>query len=47
MLTYLMCSITNATGGATAIGVPGNWNMNQCFGGVVGKDGIAITPQSG
>lgn len=47
MLTWLNCGITNATGGATAIGVPGNWNMNQCFGGVIAKNGIAITPQSG
>lgn len=47
MLTYLNLGITNATGGATAIAVPGNWNMNQCFGGVIAKNGIAITPQSG
>lgn len=47
MLTWLNCGITNATGGATAIAVPGNWNMNQCFGGVIAKNGIAITPQSG
>ncbi len=47
MLTYLNCGITNATGGATAIAVPGNWNMNQCFGAVIAKNGIAITPTSG
>jgi len=40
-------AITNATGGATAFGTPGNINMNQVFGGVIGKNGIAITPQSG
>ena len=39
--------ITNATGGATAINTPGNWNMFQNFGGVVAKQGIAITPISG
>ena len=39
--------ITNGTGGATAISTPGNWNMFQNFGGVIAKQGIAITPTSG
>lgn len=39
--------IQAATGGATAIGTPGNWNMFQNFGGVIAKQGIAITPTSG
>lgn len=39
--------IANATGGATAINTPGNWNMDESYGGVIGKSGIVITPQSG
>ena len=40
-------SITNATGGATAMGTPGNINMHFCRGGVIGKNSVDITPQSG
>lgn len=40
-------SITNATGGATAISTPGNLNMHYVRGGVIGKASIDITPQSG
>lgn len=47
MWTYVMAGITSATGGATAIATPGNVMMDQCYGGVVGKNGIAITPASG
>lgn len=39
--------IQNATGGATAISTPGNWNMAKNQGAVLGKEGIEITPQSG
>jgi hypothetical protein len=45
--SYVLAGITAATGGATAIGTPGNIVMAQCFGGVLGKDAIAITPASG
>lgn len=40
-------AITNATGGATALGTPGNLNLFYVRGGVVGKAAIDITPQSG
>lgn len=46
-VAYNNLGITNATGGATAINTPGSWNMSQNFGGVSGKQGIAITPASG
>lgn len=46
-MVFCNFAITNATGGATAMGTPGNINMTNCFGGVVGKNAIAITPQSG
>lgn len=38
--------IAAASGGATAINTPGNWNMDESYGGVIGKSGIVITPQS-
>lgn len=41
------CQITNATGGATAFGTPGNLSFMQTRGGVIAKAGIDITPQSG
>lgn len=41
------CQITNATGGATAFGTPGNLSFAYTRGGVIGKAGIDITPQSG
>ena len=47
IVAYNSLAITNGTGGATAINTPGNWNMFQNFGGVVAKQGIAITPTSG
>ncbi len=40
-------AITNATGGATAFGTPGNLNIFYTRGGVIGKAAIDITPQSG
>lgn len=40
-------AITNGTGGATALGTPGNLNIFYTRGGVPGKAGIDITPQSG
>jgi len=43
----VLCSITNATGGATAFGTPGNLNLHFARGGVIGKNSIEITPQSG
>jgi hypothetical protein len=46
-VAYNNLGITNATGGATAINTPGSWFMDQNFGGVQGKQGIAITPASG
>lgn len=47
VLNGVIAAITNATGGATAIGTPGNLNMSFCRGGVIGKNAIDITPQSG
>lgn len=39
--------IQNATGGATSINTPGNWNMDECYGGVPAKVGILAQTTSG
>lgn len=44
-LVWCNFSITTA-GAATAMGTPGNLNMHNCSGSVIGKNTLAITPQS-
>lgn len=47
VVQYCSFGITAATGGATAVNTPGSWQMDQVFGGIIGKTGISITPASG
>jgi len=47
VVEYNSLGIQNATGAATAIGVPGNWKMIQNFATVPGKAGLIVGTVSG